>query len=66
MLLDEPFADLDVDAVMLLRAAINTALARGQRVLVATHLHHELDQDANALHAIQGGVLETITAARFS
>ena len=66
VLLDEPFADLDVDAVTLLRTAISTAVARGQRVLLATHLHHELDQDANALHAIQSGVLETITAARFS
>ena len=61
VLLDEPFADLDVDALLLLRAGINTALARGQSVLVATHLHHELDQDANALHMIHDGTLETLS-----
>lgn len=57
VLLDEPFADLDVDAVLLLRGAINTAVARGQSVLVATHLHHELDEDARVLHGIADGIL---------
>ena len=57
VLLDEPFADLDVDGVALLRAAIDTALARGQSVLMATHLHDELDADANVLHVIADGVL---------
>ena len=57
VLLDEPFADLDVDAVLLLRGAINTAVARGQRVLMATHLHHELDEYAHVLHGLADGVL---------
>jgi len=60
VLIDEPFADLDVDAVLLLRAALNAALARGQSVLLSTHLHHELDQDATVLHGIAEGVLSSI------
>jgi heme exporter protein A len=57
VLLDEPFADLDVDAVSLLRATIDSAVARGQSVLMATHLHHELDEHARVLLGIADGVL---------
>jgi heme exporter protein A len=57
VLLDEPFADLDSDALVRLRAAINTALVRGQSVLLATHMHHELDQDATHRYVLDDGAL---------
>ena len=57
VLLDEPFADLDADALVRLRAAINTALVRGQAVLMATHMHHELDQDATHRYVLDDGAL---------
>jgi len=57
ILLDEPFADLDSDALVRLRAAINTALVRGQSVLMATHMHHELDQDATHRYVLVDGAL---------
>ena len=57
VLLDEPFADLDSDALVRLRAAINTALVRGQSVLMATHMHHELDQDATHRYVLDDGAL---------
>jgi heme exporter protein A len=60
VLLDEPFADLDSDAIARLRAAINTALVRGQTVLMATHLHHELDQDATHRYLLDDGALREI------
>jgi heme exporter protein A len=57
VLLDEPFADLDSDALVRLRAALNTALIRGQSVLMATHMHHELDQDAVHRYVLDDGAL---------
>ncbi|MEX2047846.1 MAG: heme ABC exporter ATP-binding protein CcmA [Chloroflexota bacterium] len=57
VLLDEPFADLDSDALVRLRAALNTALVRGQAVLMATHMHHELDQDAGYRYVLDSGSL---------
>jgi ABC-type transport system involved in cytochrome c biogenesis ATPase subunit len=60
VLLDEPFADLDSDAIVRLRAALNTAIVRGQTVLMATHLHHELDQDATHRYLIDDGALREI------
>jgi len=57
VLLDEPFADLDADALVRLRAAINSALVRGQTVLMATHMHHELDQDATRRYVLDAGAL---------
>jgi heme exporter protein A len=60
VLLDEPFADLDSDAIVRLRAALNTALVRGQALLVATHLHHELDQDATRRYVLDDGALREI------
>jgi heme exporter protein A len=57
ILLDEPFADLDSDALVRLRAAINTAIVRGQSVLMATHMHHELDQDATHRYVLDDGAL---------
>jgi heme exporter protein A len=55
VLLDEPFADLDVDAIILLRAALNSAIVRGQCVLMVTHVHHELDGDATARFLLRDG-----------
>jgi len=60
ILLDEPFADLDSDALVRLRAAINTALVRGQSVLMATHMHHELDQDATRRYVLDDGALREV------
>jgi heme exporter protein A len=60
VLLDEPFADLDSDALVRLRAAINTALIRGQSVLLATHMHHELDQDATHRYVLDAGALREV------
>lgn len=60
VLLDEPFADLDSDALVRLRAAINSALVRGQAVLMATHMHHELDQDATRRYVLDAGTLREV------
>jgi heme exporter protein A len=60
VLLDEPFADLDSDALVRLRAAVNTALVRGQSVLMATHMHHELDQDATRRYVLDDGALREV------
>ncbi len=60
VLLDEPFADLDSDALVRLRAAINTSLVRGQSVLMATHMHHELDQDATRRYVLDDGALREV------
>jgi heme exporter protein A len=60
VLLDEPFADLDSDALVRLRAAINTSLIRGQSVLLATHMHHELDQDATHRYVLDDGALREV------
>jgi len=60
VLLDEPFADLDADALVRLRAAINTAMVRGQTVLMATHMHHELDQDATHRYVLDDGALREV------
>ncbi len=60
VLLDEPFADLDSDALVRLRAALNTALVRGQAVLMATHMHHELDQDAAHRYVLDAGALREL------
>jgi heme exporter protein A len=60
VLLDEPFADLDSDALVRLRAAINVALVRGQAVLLATHMHHELDQDATHRYVLDEGALREV------
>ena len=60
VLLDEPFADLDSDALVRLRAAITTAIVRGQAVLMATHMHHELDQDATHRYVLDDGALREV------
>ncbi len=60
VLLDEPFADLDSDAIVRLRGAINSALVRGASVLMATHLHHELDQDAMQHFVLDDGALRRL------
>jgi hypothetical protein len=49
------------DAIATVRAeadqALNTALVRGQAVLMATHMHHELDQDAAHRLVLDAGAL---------
>jgi heme exporter protein A len=60
VLLDEPFADLDSSALVRLRAAINGALVRGAAVLLATHMHHELDEDAAQRYVLDAGSLREV------
>jgi heme exporter protein A len=60
VLLDEPFADLDSDALVRLRAAVNVAMVRGQALLMATHMHHELDQDATQHYVLDEGELRAL------
>jgi heme exporter protein A len=60
VLLDEPFADLDTDGVVLLRAALMSALAREQSVLLATHFHEELDRDAKQRLVLDDGELRAL------
>ena len=57
---DVPRLTLDSDAIVRFRAALNTALVRGQAVLVATHLHHELDQDATRRYVLDDAALREI------
>ena len=60
VLLDEPFADLDTDGVVMLRAALMSALAREQSVLLATHFHEELDRDSKLRLVLDDGELRAI------
>ena len=60
VLLDEPFADLDSDGVVSLRAALMSALARDQTVLLATHFHEELDRDARQRLLMDAGELRAL------
>ncbi|HEV8229853.1 MAG TPA: heme ABC exporter ATP-binding protein CcmA [Candidatus Limnocylindria bacterium] len=60
ILLDEPFADLDSDALVHLRGAVNSALVGGHSVVMATHMHHELDADATAHYLIDDGRLRPL------
>ena len=60
VLLDEPFADLDSDGVALLRTALDSALARDQTVLLATHFHEELDREATQRFVLDAGELRLV------
>jgi len=55
ILLDEPFAELDVDGAALLRATVRAGIARGQAVVLVTHLHDEIDREASARFVIERG-----------
>lgn len=55
VLLDEPFAELDAEGATLLRATVRAALARGQAVVLVTHLHDEIDRDAARRFVIERG-----------
>jgi heme exporter protein A len=55
VLLDEPFADLDMDGATLLRASVRAALARGQAVVLVTHQRDEIDRDASGRFVIERG-----------
>ena len=57
MLLDEPFADLDADATLLLRRVLSDAAGTGAALLVVSHSHAELDADARAVREIRDGVV---------
>lgn len=53
VLLDEPFAELDGEAVALLAAQIEACAERGQSVVIATHAHAELTR-YRTLHLAAG------------
>ena len=55
VLLDEPLAELDADGAELLRATVRAGLARGQAVVLVTHLHDEIDRDATRRFVIERG-----------
>jgi heme exporter protein A len=55
VLLDEPFAELDDEAMALLRASLRAARDRGARILVASHGHAELDADAACVYSMRDG-----------
>ena len=55
VLLDEPFAELDADGAALLRGTVRAGIARGQAVVLVTHLHDELDREASARFVIERG-----------
>lgn len=55
VLLDEPFADLDGEGVLRVRAAIAAAVAREQAVVLVTHLHEELDREATQRLVMDAG-----------
>lgn len=57
VLLDEPFADLDGEGVLRVRAAIAAAVAREQAVVLVTHLHEELDRDAAQRLVLEDGAV---------
>jgi len=60
VLLDEPFADLDRDGVLLVRAAIVSALVRGQAVVLVTHSREDLDRDAAQRFMMEAGEVRKI------
>jgi len=57
VLLDEPFADLDAEGVRLLRATLDRTMSPERSVLIATHLHDELDTNANVVHIVEGALV---------
>ena len=59
VLLDEPFADLDSDGAALLRATIRAALGRGRAVVLVSHQHDEIDQDASRGFVIEHGQMRS-------
>jgi len=59
VLLDEPFADLDGEGVLRVRAAIAAAAAHGQAIVLVTHLHEELDDEAAQLLVMEDGEVRT-------
>jgi heme ABC exporter ATP-binding subunit CcmA len=60
VLLDEPFAELDPDAIIRLRAALNSAISRDQSIVIATHMHHELDEFATRNLVLDDGRLKQL------
>jgi heme exporter protein A len=57
VLLDEPFADLDADGALRLRGSLRAALARGQDVVLVTHLNDTLEGDVTRDVFIAGGAV---------
>ena len=55
VLLDEPFADLDAAGAARLRETVRAARARGQDIVLVTHLSDELDGDASRRFTLDAG-----------
>ena len=55
VLLDEPFADLDEQAVTRVRETVARLVADGRSVVVATHAHHEIDAGARIRIVMEDG-----------
>jgi heme exporter protein A len=55
VLLDEPLADLDADGAAIFRSAVRAALARGQAIVLVTHLNDEIDRDATRRFVVEAG-----------
>ena len=57
VLLDEPFADLDPSGAACLRDSLRAARARGQDIVLVTHLGDELDADASRHVVVDAGAV---------
>ncbi len=57
VLLDEPFSELDLGGVELVRGAIAEAMSGDRAVVLVTHAHPEVDADAVARLHMDGGAL---------
>ncbi len=55
VLLDEPFAELDAEGAALLRGTVRAGIARGQAVVLVTHLHDEIDRETTTRFVIERG-----------
>jgi ABC-2 type transport system ATP-binding protein len=56
LLLDEPFATLDVDAASLVASCLSEEAARGAAVVVSSHQRELLPPDARCLALREGGI----------
>jgi ABC-2 type transport system ATP-binding protein len=57
LLLDEPFAALDPDAVAIVADLIRSALARGCAALLTAHAQHDLGIEIDRYHIVNGRAL---------
>ncbi|MBI2773128.1 MAG: heme ABC exporter ATP-binding protein CcmA [Chloroflexi bacterium] len=58
LLLDEPFAELDDEAVARLQRALRDSAGGGAAVLIASHGHADLDRDARRVYLMHDGEVQ--------